>query len=254
MPKRITQIYISDNKATATGPVATFMDAIKTKSEATGWEYTRYNDEMIQLFLKKHYKENVLSAYNKLSPYSYKSDLARYCILHRIGGWYMDAGVDWGLNGFNVSNDIKLIAFRDIQKYSCTSWAASSGLFYARSEHPATRKAIDLIVDNTEKKHYGLGPLCPTGPTVWGAAIAHAGLSEGMIIGDLLHLTPTHQRLNTSYLLPDGQIIARLKPHMPQGGRLNECGGQGLNNYNEYWRLKIAFGESADNEMESHSH
>lgn len=246
MPKTITQIYISDNKEPPAGPIAAYMDAIKAKADTTGWEYTRYDDEMIQRFLEKHYEARVLSAYNQLSPYSYKSDLARYCILHKLGGWYLDAGVDWGMSGFNVDNQTKLIAFRDVQKYSGSSWAASGGLFYARSEHQATKKAIDIAVENIEKKHYGLGPLCPTGPTVWGAAIAHAGLSEGMIIGDLLPLTPTHQRHNTSYVLPDGKIIARLKPHMPQGGRLNECGGQGLNNYNEHWRKRIAFGENTN--------
>ena len=243
MPEKVTQIYISDENKPPEGAIGTYMNAIKAKAEATGCEYTRYNDVMIQRFIEEHYSERVLSAYKNLSPYAYKADLARYCIIHKLGGWYLDAGVEWCYSSFLAGHQAELMAFRDIQKYSGSSWASSNGLFYARSEHPATRKAIDIAVANTEKRYYGLSPLCPTGPSVWGAAIAYAGLSKGVVIGDLLHLTPTHKHLNTSYVLPSGRILAR-KPHTARVQELG--GGESLKNYSECWRLRKVFGETVD--------
>jgi tetratricopeptide (TPR) repeat protein len=239
----VAQIYISDNNEPASGQISAYMNSVMEKAVATGWKYAIYNDGMIRSFLRNRYEKSVLAAYDKLTPYSYKADLARYCILYAIGGWHLDAGVDWALNDFDVKNSVDLIAFRDIQRNSNTSWACSPGIIYARPSHPAIRKAIDIALENIENSRYGFTPLCPTGPTVWGAAIAQTGLTKGVIIGDFMHTTPSYKHKNTVYILPSGQIIARWKPHMPLGGRLNECGGKGLNNYIAFWVQRKAFGE-----------
>ena len=42
---------------------------------------------MVELFLADHYEPNVLEAYRKLIPYAYRADLARYCIVNKLGGW-----------------------------------------------------------------------------------------------------------------------------------------------------------------------
>ena len=42
-----------------------------------------------------------------------------------------------------------------------------------------------------KNNYYGLTPLCPTGPTLWGKAIASIGIDQNVIIGDFMELTPT---------------------------------------------------------------
>lgn len=63
------------------------------KDAAAGHEYKCYSDSMIELFLRDNFGVDVLAAYRQLRPYSFKADMARYCILYRFGGWYIDAGM-----------------------------------------------------------------------------------------------------------------------------------------------------------------
>ena len=55
---------------------------------------------------------------------------------------------------------------------------------------------------------YGLTPLCPTGPSLWGKAIASIGIDQNVIIGDFMELTPIHNKKNKAMVLPDGSIFA----------------------------------------------
>ena len=44
-------------------------------------EFKLYDESQCRNFIKNNFDKDVLDAYNKLSPYSYKSDLWRYCVL-----------------------------------------------------------------------------------------------------------------------------------------------------------------------------
>ena len=67
-------------------------------------EFTHYlyDDEMCREFIKENFEEDVLNAYDKLIPGSYKCDLWRYCILYKYGGIYLDIK-------YKCVNDFKLI-------------------------------------------------------------------------------------------------------------------------------------------------
>jgi hypothetical protein len=67
------------------------------------------------------------------------------------------------------------LAFRDIQRFSYTSWACATTVLYAKPGNAALRTAIEMIVDNCQGQYYGITPLCPTGPTLLGAALAANG-------------------------------------------------------------------------------
>lgn len=200
--------------------------------------HTIYNKDSLRQFILDHYKEEVLWAYDQLKPYSYKADLGRFCLLNKLGGWYMDIGIRVA-SPVDVGSHIRWLAFRDIQRCSGTSWACSTSVLYSQPDNPALVTAIDLIVQNCRSKYYGITPLCPTGPTVLGRALAMYGSQADFVYGDLLELTPGYQQENKGFVLPDGTIMAWRKPS--GGGDLSALGAKGVNNYNELWQTRDVY-------------
>jgi len=229
----ISQIYLSDESDElspflqhATGTVKNaFPDA----------NHTIYTKETLRQFIADNYEERILHAYDQLRPYSYKADLGRFCLLNKLGGWYMDIAVR-AVNPVEVGPRIKFLAFRDIQRFSYTSWACATTVLYSQPDNTAMQIAIDMIATNCTEKYYGITPLCPTGPTLLGKALAVNGSQSDFIYGDYLELTPTHEQKNRAFVLPDGTIMAWSKPS--GGGDLSGLGAKGVNNYNEMWAAK----------------
>jgi mannosyltransferase OCH1-like enzyme len=112
---QVSQIFLSDNGAElspflghATGTVRqAFPEA----------DHQIYTKESLRAFIEANYEEEVLWAYDRLKPYSYKADLGRFCLLNKLGGWYMDIAVRM-VNPVEVGPRIKFLAFRDIQRFS----------------------------------------------------------------------------------------------------------------------------------------
>lgn len=234
----ISQIFLSDAGSElspflkhATGTVqAAFPNA----------NHTIYNKESLRQFIKDHYDPDVLWAYDCLAPYSYKADLGRFCLLNHFGGWYMDIAVRV-VNPVEVGPRIKWLAFRDIQRFSFTSWACATTVLYSQMANPALVTAIELIVKNCHERYYGITPLCPTGPTLLGQALAMNGSNADFVYGDYLELTPTHEQKNRAFVLPDGTIMAWSKPS--GGGDLTGVGAKGVNNYNELWVQRAIYSQ-----------
>lgn len=234
----ISQIFLSDagNELSpflqhATGTVkAAFPEAV----------YTLYNKESLRQFIVDNYDKEVVWAYDTLKPYSYKADLGRFCLLNKLGGWYMDIGVRV-VNPVEIGPRIKMLAFRDIQRFSFTCWACATTVLYSQIENPALATAIELIVKNCHEQYYGITPLCPTGPTLLGQALAMNSSNANFIYGDYLELTPTHEQKNRAFVLPDGTIMAWSKPS--GGGDLTGLGAKGVNNYNELWSRRDVYGQ-----------
>ena len=237
----VTQIFIADNNEQPGALIMSYMASVRAATPAGN--YTLYDNQMIEGFLSQHYPPEVLDAYRMLKPFAYRADLARLCILNVVGGWYLDTGVQWMGGRMKVEDGVELLAFRDIQKNSSTSWACQSAIIYAKPKHPALGIAIEQIIKNCRNKYYGLTSLCPTGPSVWGAAIASAGLGTAIRIGDFIEGTPTYHHKNYFFVMPSGEIIARWKPDLPQGGRLSDMGNKGTNNYNAFWDGRTVYGE-----------
>tara|TARA_B100001093_G_scaffold470601_1_gene492193 strand:- start:213 stop:926 length:714 start_codon:yes stop_codon:yes gene_type:complete len=236
--KRITQIFISENNQKIS-PILNRNSEI-LKDLFPDYNYNLYNNNSIEEFLLENYDDIIFKTYKKLVPYSYKCDFARYCILYKRGGWYFDLGLKV-TKRVELKDTTDLFIFRDINKYSSTSWACASGIIYARREQPILAKAIELIVENTKNNFYGLTPLCPTGPSLWGKAIASVGIDANTIIGDFIELTPSFEKKNKAMVLPDGTIFAFNKD--APGGDLESLGCIGVNNYNDFWFSKNIYGE-----------
>ena len=232
----VSQIFLSDSDAElspflkhATGTVqGAFPNA----------DYQLYNKETLRNFISENYGESVVSAYDCLKPYSYKADLGRFCLLNKLGGWYLDIGVRM-VNPVEVGERIDFLAFRDIQRFSFTSWACATTVLYSKPDNTALQFAIEMIVNNCKNKYYGITPLCPTGPSLLGAALAANGGETNFVYGDYLELTPTHEQKNRAFVLPDGTIMAWSKPS--GGGDLTGVGAKGVNNYNELWHARSVY-------------
>ncbi|MCY0386964.1 glycosyltransferase [Robbsia sp. Bb-Pol-6] len=56
--------------------------------------YTLWTGEMLREFIGRHYGNDVVTAFDSLKPHAYQCDLARYCLLHTLGGLYSDLGIE----------------------------------------------------------------------------------------------------------------------------------------------------------------
>ena len=233
----VSQIFLSDGGTELSPFLAHATGTVKAAFPEHA--YTLYDKESLRQFIADNYPEEVLWAYDTLKPYAYKADLGRYCLLHKLGGWYVDLGVTI-MNPVELGPRIKLLAFRDIQRFSFTSWACSIGILYSQTANEALETAIEMIVANCIGHYYGITPLCPTGPTLFGKALACQGSQADFIYGDYLELTPTHEQKNRAFVLPDGTIMGWGKPS--GGGDLAGLGANGTNNYNELWHGRKVYG------------
>jgi len=234
---QISQIFLSTDPTEQLSPflkhATSTIDACFPEAE-----HVIYNSDSLRAFIADNYEEEVLWAYDCLAPFSYKADLGRFCLLNKLGGWYFDIGVR-AFNAVDLSDRIEFLAFRDIQRFSFTSWACATTVLYSKPNNAALKDAIEMIVANCIEQYYGITPLCPTGPTLLGKALALNGSQENFIYGDYLELTPTYGQKNRAFVLPDGTIMAWSKP--AGGGDLTGLGAKGVNNYNELWAARKVY-------------
>lgn len=233
---KISQIFLSD----AGDELSPFLQYATgtVKAAFPSANHRVYTKEALRQFIADNYDADVLWAYDCLKPYSYKADLGRFCLLNKLGGWYLDIAIRV-VNPVEVGPRIKWLAFRDIQRFSFTSWACATTVLYSQPDNPALTTAIQLIVNNCHERFYGITPLCPTGPTLLGQALAMNGPQSDFVYGDYLELTPTHEQKNRAFVLPDGTIMAWSKPS--GGGDLTGVGAKGVNNYNELWAKRDVY-------------
>ena len=227
----ISQIYISQS------PIPDhLLDCVKTVTKIyPDYQHTVFDHNSLRELILQNFDFNVVKAYDKLIPYSYKADLGKYCLLYTLGGWYFDIAVR--INSvITAADSVEILAYRDMQNYSLTNYSVSCGAIYSQPQHPVFRRAIDIVVDNCKKEYYGISPLCPTGPTVLGRAFAEQPANENMLFGDYMFLTPTRLIPNPAFVLPDGRIHAYGKSQ--SGGDLEAAG---TNNYNLLYQEKKVY-------------
>jgi len=236
MTMNISQIFLSDTGTELSPFLRHATNTVKDAFPNACHEI--FTKETLRQFIADHYDSDVLWAYDSLKPYSYKADLGRFCLLNKLGGWYFDIGVRMQ-NAVEIGERIKMVAFRDIQRFSYTSWACATTVLYSQTANPALVTAIELIVRNCHEQYYGITPLCPTGPTLLGQALAMNRGQTDFVYGDYLELTPTHEQKNRAFVLPNGTIMAWSKP--AGGGDLTALGAKGVNNYNELWQARDVY-------------
>lgn len=225
---------------------------IEGNVESTKQIYSRaahkiWSGTELRAFIQYHIGAEALWAFDCLRPYSYKCDLARFCLLYVEGGMYIDLGVRL-MNEWPVPTEYGIGAFRDV-RFASPSWAAmQTGLIWSKPGRPELRQAIDWIIENCRTRFYGGNPLYPTGPVVLGrafiAAMAKKGNTEeadDQYVGECRSVTPEADVLNVSYVSREGALVA-LRTKMISGD-LSHLGLAGVNNYNAVWKSRQVYGE-----------
>jgi len=234
------QIYIADIDNCIESSLPASLREIANvfrSSLPTDHSYTLYNKEMLRDFIYDFYGNEVLNAYDKLKPYSYKADLCKYCISYKLGGWYSDLTIKIISKLPAMDEDCELICFRDLGaglNPGSINYGIQASFFYSKKNNKIFEKAIDYVVENCNKENYGKSPVCPTGPGVFGRAFAYFGAQKNQVLGSYLPLTPALPIKNRVYLVPNGKIYALHKDAwMPQSkpGSMDNFGVKGTNNY-----------------------
>jgi mannosyltransferase OCH1-like enzyme len=139
----------------------------KLKMDNPEFEHYLFDDNDCRDFIKDHFDEHVLHAYDSLIPGAYKADLWRYCVLYINGGIYMDIKLQC-INGFKL---IQLTNKNHFVKDRIRPLSIYNALIVTRKGNPILWKAIYRIVINVHKKFYGKSALDPTGPVLLGNII-----------------------------------------------------------------------------------
>ncbi len=235
----VSQIFLTDNEDEIKIPplLQQRTESIK-KMFGNLNEYKLYTNSTLRQFISENYPERVLKAYDKLKPYSYKADLGRFCVVNKVGGWYFDIGT-YGFRenlSLQIDENIDMIVASDMQKYVQRFFCAWTGIFYSKKNNPILSKAIEIIVENCESNYYGKTQLDPTGPVVFGKALAMLGTDMNIIYAHHMELTPGMVKKNVAFVLPEGFILCFCKNC--SGGDLTALGCTGVNNYGDMWRQK----------------
>jgi len=128
-----------------------------------------YNENECREFIRMHFEFDVLDAYDRLIPCSYKSDLWRYCVLFINGGIYMDIKYKC-VNGFKFLDLTEKENFVRDHNPNDTYTA----LIVTLPRNQILFKCITQIVENVKNKYYGDGCLEPTGPGLLGKYFTQA--------------------------------------------------------------------------------
>lgn len=202
--------------------------------------YRLWFDDEIRNFISSQFGASVLDAYNSLSANTAKSDLVRYCLLWHYGGLYSDLS-NLFLSKLTIREWHKIAYFCDAEPYGSNVWGATATIVYARPRQPEMMRAIEMVVRNAESKFYGANPLCPTGPVLFGSALAVENKKVNYWCGKMIALTGTYPQRNHAFVDGDDTIIAlRIQS---EGGRSSELGLRGTNDYNDLWKRGVYYGE-----------
>ena len=206
-------------------------------------EHIFFDGNMCRAFIEDHFGGEVRSAFDSLKPFAYKCDLARYCIIHQLGGIYADLSIYFFSrwlppHSAQVFPDHRLFVFRD---FPHSTWCAYNGAFYAPKGHKALAKAIELVCANVRTRAYGANSLCPTGPELFGKAIALTCDAGETVTGESLMLElPSHLRhiadARSHCLVSGRSIVAVKRKGLTQ--TMKEVGVSGANEYFGMWTAK----------------
>jgi hypothetical protein len=132
-------------------------------------EYFLYDDKDCEEFIKTHFSDEVVKAYNTLLPGAYKADLWRYCVMYIQGGVYIDIKYQC-VDGFKFVDimDREHFVLERPYYWKPGTYGIYNALIVAKPGNPLLFECIQNIVRNTQINYYGYNPLYPTGPGLLG--------------------------------------------------------------------------------------
>ena len=106
------------------------------------YEFIFHDNKMREQFIKQHFDESVLNAYNKFPMGVMKADLWRYCVIYINGGIYADSDAECLCNPSEFMDNEALIVMapENGNNFFC-QWT-----FAAPAKSPILKEIIDLCV------------------------------------------------------------------------------------------------------------
>ncbi len=206
-----------------------------------GASHTLYNDETLREFIKKNFDAFVLAAYDNLIPLAYKADLGRYCLLFNEGGIYSDLSLFHFSPLLESRTDLaKIIVFRD--HLSDAPWITSIGFMYSPSKQRVFESCIEAVCRHVRDNYYGANQLCPTGPNLFGRALASTTPLINVRCGEAMRINRYKKYFNYAYISYTGEFIA--VSHKRSAG-IKTLGGKGDSDYNVAYAVKRIYANHA---------
>jgi len=194
-------------------------------------EYKLWQDSDIRNFINDNFDRSVFLSYSKLQPYAYKADLARYCVLYVLGGWYFDF---FTLPLFNYKPTKSTLVFRDFYISNAAPWAINNAIVHTAAKNSIFLRCIQEIVMNCRLNFYGSSSLFVSGPPLLGSAISLDFRNfQHYEIGNF---TKKIEEKRFSFYLPNNEKLALHKDF--QGGVFNLPNS---NNYGEMWEKRNVY-------------
>jgi mannosyltransferase OCH1-like enzyme len=136
------------------------------------YEIRYWSGEDCEKYLSENFGERYLKVFRKIKPYAYKSDFFSYCVVLKEGGWYSDWKQKTYINLDSIIGDNDFICFHDHGSPELNyRRSVACGFFGSVKNNPIIELTIEQILFNVENNLYGLHPLDPTGPYIFGKAL-----------------------------------------------------------------------------------
>lgn len=155
-------IYLSDSD----NAIDKYSEEARTFLEKLGPESVHHWNEARSIDLLFKIDPRYVLCYEKLIPYAYKSDMAKYAILYYHGGIVADLGISLLSNKSKFAHYSTLffkdVVFNHYDKKIC--YGIQNAFMYSKPGNEIFLHALDSICDNIESEYYGDNPWSITGP------------------------------------------------------------------------------------------
>jgi mannosyltransferase OCH1-like enzyme len=220
MYKMVHQIIISDNKNIKIGN--NYDNIVNTFK---GFKHIIWTHNKILGFIIKNKDFDVLSSVNNIKSYAFKSDIARYYLVNKIGGFYTD------LNTFfyeipNIEN-VDMVFFKDNGVKD--KKAIMNGFFYSNPKNKILDNALKICIDNVKNKYYGSHPLDVTGPNVLGESF-YKNCNNNKFLLENFYGMQDSNHIPGYYV--GNKLVAKYKPNNLKNSDSGLVGG---NSYETLW-------------------
>jgi len=161
-----------------------------------------YDENECRAFIKLHFDQTVVDAYDALIPCSYKADLWRYCVLYTHGGIYMDIK-------YKLMNEFRLVGLTDKEYFvrDADPNNVYTALIVSMPGNTILLQCIHQIVEHVKIKYYGTCSLAPTGPKLLGSFFTTTEKTDMMLYHEY------KSKINKFYIVFQNIIILEFYQH-----------------------------------------
>lgn len=209
------------------------------REQHPGLPHTLYRDETLREFIRGSIGRDAVQAFDSLIPLAYKADLGRYCLLLHHGGVYADLAAHFFHPVCDPVRLDKVHVFRD--GFSAAPWIVSNSIIGSPPGKRVFQLCIEKIIEHCRARHYGFNALCPTGPNLFGWAVATSMQLGEFVAGETMRIN-RNEFHSYAYLSASGDVIA---VSVKKGTGLSSLGTRLHDDYGHYYASGNVYGELA---------